>query len=36
VTDSAKLVLIVEIATEFHKLSAALVMLAKSDTVTDE
>jgi hypothetical protein len=36
VTDNAKLVLIVEIGTEFHRLSAALVMLARSDTATDE
>jgi hypothetical protein len=36
VTASAKLELIVEIETEFHMLSAALVILPTSDTVTEE
>jgi hypothetical protein len=36
VTESATLELIDEIETEFHKLSTAFVMLAASDTVTDE
>ena len=36
VTVSAKLVFIVEIETEFHKLSAAFVMLAAFDTDTEE
>jgi hypothetical protein len=35
-TASAKLELIVEIETEFHMLSAALVILPTSDTVTEE
>jgi hypothetical protein len=36
VTASAKFELIVEIVTEFHKLSAALVMLATFETATEE